>query len=221
MSSFAALLLRDLRLVWRQPGDSLTVLVFFVLVATLFVLGAGPDPTLLARIGAGVIWVGALFAALLSFDRLFQADAEDGSLDQMLLAPLPAQAVALARCLAHWLTTGLPLTLVSPLLALLLGLPAHGLPVLAASLLLGTALLSLLGALGAALVVGARRGGVLVPLLILPLCVPALIFGVAAVEAAAAGGSAEFPLTMLAALFLAALGLAPWGIAAALRLAAE
>lgn len=219
MSRFMLLLRMDLRLSLRQSSDVLTVIVFFLLAVALFPLGVGPDAKLLAQIAPGILWVGALFAATLSFERLYHGDYEDGSLDQLLLCPAPLQILVLARCLAHWLVTGLPLSLMALLLGLMLDLPREAFPGLIAALLLGTPSLSLLGALGAALTLGARRSGALVPVLILPLCVPVLIFGVAA--GSAASGDTNLPLTVLAALFLASLALVPWAIAAALRNAAE
>ena len=169
VTALAGLIRRDLRLALRQGSDAVLVLAFFVMAVLLFPFGVGPEPNLLARIAAGVIWSMALLAALLSFDRLFQADHEDGSLDLLALAPLPLSAIVLAKTAAHWLTTGLPLLLVSPLLALVLRLPGEALPMLLLALLLGTPTLSLIGAVGAALTLGARRGGVLLPLLVLPL----------------------------------------------------
>ncbi len=220
MNRFLLLLLHDLKLALRQSSDGLTVLTFFLLAVSLFPLGVGPEPVLLARIAPGVLWVGALLAALLSLDRLYQSDADDGTLDLLLTSDAPLPLLALARSLAHWLTTGLPLTLLAALLAGMLGMAGEAIPPLMLGLLLGTPTLSLLGGLGAALIVGARRAGPLVPLLILPLCVPVLIFGVAAGDLAA-GSDPAFPLTVLAALLLAAVALAPWGIAAALRAAGE
>jgi len=217
VTALAGLIRRDLRLALRQGSDAVLVLAFFVMAVLLFPFGVGPEPNLLARIAAGVIWSMALLAALLSFDRLFQADYEDGSLDLLALAPLPLSAIVLAKTAAHWLTTGLPLLLVSPLLALILRLPGEALPMLLLALLLGTPTLSLIGAVGAALTLGARRGGVLLPLLVLPLYVPVLIFGVAAVDAAGAGLAGGPPLALLGGILLAALPLAPWAAAAALR----
>jgi heme exporter protein B len=217
VTALAGLIRRDLRLALRQGSDAVLVLAFFVMAVLLFPFGVGPEPNLLARIAAGVIWSMALLAALLSFDRLFQADHEDGSLDLLALAPLPLSAIVLAKTAAHWLTTGLPLLLVSPLLALVLRLPGEALPMLLLALLLGTPTLSLIGAVGAALTLGARRGGVLLPLLVLPLYVPVLIFGVAAVDAASAGLASGPPLALLGGILLAALPLAPWAAAAALR----
>jgi heme exporter protein B len=217
VTALSGLIRRDLRLALRQGSDAVLVLAFFVMAVLLFPFGIGPEPNLLARIGTGVIWSMALLAALLSFDRLFQADHEDGSLDLLALAPLPLAAIVLAKTAAHWLTTGLPLLLVAPVLALVLRLPGEALPMLLLALLLGTPTLSLIGAVGAALTLGARRGGVLLPLLILPLYVPVLIFGVAAVDAAAAGFASGPPLALLGGMLLAALPLAPWAAAAALR----
>jgi heme exporter protein B len=218
---FAAVLRRDLRLALRQGSDTATVLAFFVIVVSLFPFGVGAEPQTLSAIGAGILWVAALLAALLSLDRLFQADYEDGTLDYLLAAPAAPSLLVLAKCLAHWLTTGLPLLLLSPLLALLLRLPDTAYLPLMAGLALGTPVLTLVGAIGAALVLGARRGGVLLSLLILPLYIPVLIFGVAAVEAAATGQTARPHLLLLAALMLGALALSPFVAAVALRQAAE
>ena len=221
MSSFAALLTRDLRLAFRQGGDVANVVAFFALAVILFPFGVGPDPDLLARIAAGVLWVTALLAALLSLERLFDADFQDGSLEALSLMPVPLEIQVLAKCVAHWLTTGLPLTIIAPLLALVLHFDAAGYPALIAALLLGTPVLSLIGAIGAALTLGARRAGVLLSLLVLPLYIPVLIFGVAASEAAALGLESRPHLLLLAALFAASLALAPWAAAAALRQALE
>ncbi len=221
MSPFAAVVRRDLRLALRNLADSLLVVAFFVIAAVLFPFGVGPEPAVLARIAAGVVWVMALLAALLSLERLFQTDYEDGSLDLFVLAALPLELQVLGKVLAHWLTTGVPLIVAAPLLALLLQLPATAYPTLVAAMLLGTPTLSLIGAIGAALVLGARRGGVLISLLVLPLYVPVLIFGVAAVDAAAQGLAVRPHLMILAALLIAAAVLAPWAAAAALRQAVE
>ncbi len=221
MNSATALLRRELRLAFRQGGDSLLVVMFFVLVVVLFPLGVGPEPGILARIGGGVIWVAALLAAMLSMDRLFQTDYDDGSLELLVLAPAPLEVLVLAKVAAHWLTTGLPLIIVSPLLALLLNLSPSGYGVLAAALALGTPSLSLIGAIGAALTLGARRGGVLLSLLVLPLFIPALIFGVSAVDAALLDLNSRPPLLILGALLLLALALCPWAAAAAIRQATE
>ena len=221
MSGFAALLTRDLRLAFRQGGDVANVVAFFALAVILFPFGVGPDPDLLARIAAGVLWVTALLAALLSLERLFDADFQDGSLEALALMPVPLEIQVLAKCVAHWLTTGLPLTIIAPLLALALHFDAAGYPALIAALLLGTPVLSLIGAIGAALTLGARRAGVLLSLLVLPLYIPVLIFGVAASEAAALGLESRPHLLLLAALLAGSLALAPWAAAAALRQALE
>jgi heme exporter protein B len=221
MSAFRLLVLRDLRLALRQGGDAAMVVAFFVLTVILFPFGVGPEAALLARIAAGILWVTALLAALLSLERLFLADWEDGSLEALALMPLPLEAQVLAKCLAHWLVAGLPLIIVAPLLALLLHLDGAGYPVLLLSLLLGTPSLSLIGAVGAALSLGARRGGVLLSLLVLPLYIPVLIFGVAAIEAAIGGFGARPHLLLLGALLAGAVVLAPLAAAAALRQALE
>jgi heme exporter protein B len=218
---FLCLVGRDIRLSLRQGSDALVAVMFFVLCVVLFPFGVGPEPNMLARISAGVIWVAALLASLLSIERLFQADYEDGSLELLALGTLPLEAVVLAKTLAHWLVTGLPLIAASPLLALLMNMPADGFGVLALALLAGTPTLSLIGAVGAALTLGARRGGVLLSLLVLPLYVPVLIFGAGAVEASVAGVPAEAHLLLLGGLLAGALPLAPWAAAAALRHALE
>lgn len=215
------ILLRDLRLGLRQGADAFMAVAFFAIAGALFPLGIGPEPGTLARIAAGVVWVTALLAVLLSLDRLFQQDYEDGSLDLLVLAPVPLEAAVLAKAAAHWLTTGLPLIAASPVLAILLNLPAAGYPALLAAMALGTPSLSLIGAVGAALSLGARRGGVLMSLLVLPLYIPVLIFGVAAVDAAAMGLGVRPHLLFLGAILAAALPLAPWAAAAALRQAVE
>ena len=217
MTSFLALLRRDLRLAFRQGFDAALSIVFFILAAVLFPFAIGPDPSLLAPIAAGVVWVTALLASLLSLERLFLADYQDGALDLLALAPEPLSAIVLAKVAAHWLTTGLPLMLATPLVGILLGAPIAAVLPLLASLALGTPSLSLIGALGAGLSLGARRGGVLIPLLVLPLYLPVLIFGAAAVEAGMNGASLYAPLAILGALLLAALPLAPLAAAAAVR----
>jgi heme exporter protein B len=218
---FLATLARELRLSLRHGTDSLAALLFFLLTAALFPLAIGPAPETLGRIAPGIIWVCALLAALLPLDRLFGADFEDGSLDQLLLSGLPPAAVALAKAVAHWLVTGLPLLLAAIPLSVMLRMPFPALPVLLAGLLPGTMLLSLLGTAGAAVVLGARRGGVLLPLLVLPLATPVLIFGVAAADAASAGLSPQPHLLLLAALLAAALPLCPLAAGAGLRSALE
>jgi heme exporter protein B len=212
---------RDLRLALRQGGDAAMVVAFFFLAVILFPLGVGPEPEVLQRIAAGIVWVTALLAALLSLERLFLADYEDGSLEILAMMPLPLEFQVLAKTLAHWLTTGLPLTIVAPLLALLLHLDRAGYGTLVAGMALGTPTLSLIGAIGAALTLGARRGGVLLSLLVLPLYIPVLIFGVGATEAAIIGLNTRPHLLLLVALLLAAIPLAPVAAAAALRQAVE
>ena len=221
MSGFTTLLLRDLRLVLRRPGDVGVVLAFFVVATVLFPLGIGPETNVLARIAAGVLWCAALFAALLSLERLFAADYEDGSLDLLLLAPWPLELAALAKCLAHWIVTGLPLSLLAPLLGVAFGLDGESLLALGATLLVGTPTLSLIGGLAAALTLGARKSGALLALLALPLCVPTLIFGAGAIETLAAGDGIVTHVAILAALALVTLATTPWAIAAALRQAGE
>ncbi len=206
-----AILVRELRLSLRHGADTLAAVLFFVLAAALFPLAIGPGPETLGRIAPGIVWVAALLAALLPLDRLFAADAEDGSLDQLLLSGLPPAGLALTKAASHWLVTGLPLLAAAPPVALMLRLPGPALPALMAGLFPGTLVLSLLGATGAALVLGARRGGVLLPLLVLPLAVPVLIFGAAAADAAATGLSPRPHLLLLAALLAAALPLCPLG----------
>ena len=188
---FLAVLPRELRLSLRHGADTLAALLFFLLTAALFPLAIGPAPETLGRIAPGIVWVCALLAALLPLDRLFGADFEDGSLDQLLLCGLPPAAIALAKAVAHWLVTGLPLLLAAAPLAVMLRMPEQALPALLLGLLPGTMLLSLLGTTGAAIVLGARRGGVLLPLLVLPLPTPVLIFGVAAADAAVRRHSAR------------------------------
>lgn len=217
MTAAAALLARELRLSLRHGADTLAAVLFFVLVGALFPLAIGPAPQTLARLAPGIVWVGALLAALLPLDRLFGADFDDGSLDQLMLSGLPPSALAATKALAHWLGTGLPLVIAAGPLALMLQMPESLIPVLLAGLLPGTAALSLLGTLGAAIVVGARRGGVLLPLLILPMATPVLIFGAAAVEAAGSGMTPRPHLLLLCAVLAAALPLCPLGAGAALR----
>jgi heme exporter protein B len=223
MAAFIGLFRRDLRLALRQGGDTGLVLGFFVLAVVLFPLGVGPEPAVLQRIGAGIVWVAALLAALLSLDRLYQSDYQDGGLELLALSSLSLELAVLAKCAAHWVATGLPLALTSPFLALLVDLEPDAIPVLTLGLLLGTPALSLIGSVAAALTLGARRQGVLLSLLVLPLYVPPLVFGAGAVEASAAGGGAggRAHLLILGALTLAALPLCPWASAAALRQALE
>jgi heme exporter protein B len=219
--AFLTVVRRDLRLALRQGGDAAMVVGFFVLTVILFPFGVGPEPELLSRIGSGIVWVTALLAALLSLDRLFLADYEDGSLEALALAPLSLEFVVLAKALAHFLVTGLPLALVAPILALLLGIPPSGYGALVAGMALGTPSLSLIGAVGAALTLGARRGGVLLSLLVLPLYIPILILGAGAVEGAISELGARPHLLILGAIALVALPLAPLAAASAVRQALE
>lgn len=216
-AAFAATLRRDLLLLWRRRADALNPLLFALIVATLFPLALGPEARMLARIAGGVVWVTVMLASLLTLDALFRGDAEDGSLDQAIASGQPLAVVAGAKMLVHWLGTGLPLTIAAPVLALMLGLDATHVPVLLASLALGTPLMSMLGACCAALTVGMRRSGILLALLVLPLSVPVLIFGAGAVDATLAGVSAAAPLLLLGAGLALAVPLAPLACAAALR----
>jgi heme exporter protein B len=217
MNAFARIIGRDLRLAQRHGLDNLMVVAFFVIAVVLFPFGIGPAPNVMARIGAGILLVAALLASLLSLERLFQADYEDGSLDLLVLTPAPLEVVVLAKVTAHWMTTGLPLIVAAPLLGVLVNLPAGGYPTLLLALLLGTPTLSLIGAVGAALVLGARRGGVLLSLLVLPLFIPVLVFAADAVGAAIGDFGARGQLMILGALLLAATALCPLAAAAALR----
>jgi len=215
---FAATCRREFLLSFRRKSDLVNPLIFFLMVATLFPLGVSPEPGFLAQLAPGVVWVAALLATLLSMDALFRSDYEDGSLEQLLLSPQPLFVVVLAKVLAHWMMTGLALTLMAPLLGMMLFLPAEGMPGLMLSLLLGTPTLSLVGAIGAALTVGLKKGGVLISLLVLPLYIPVLIFGSSAVQAAVTGLPLGGYLALLGALLALALGLAPLAISAALRI---
>ena len=214
-----ALLARDLKLLWRRRGDAAQPILFALLVVALFALALGGNPELLQRVAAAVLWLSVLLAGLLSLDTLFRGDAEDGSLEQWLLSPVPLPWLVAVRVFSHWLTTAFPLVLVSPLLAELMQLPRAQLPVLVASLALGTPLLSLLGAVVAALTVGMRRSGILLALLVLPLYVPVLVFGAGAVAAAAQGFDASGALLLLGAGLVVSLLLAPLTAAAAIRIA--
>ncbi len=215
------LLAREMRLSLRHGADTLAAVLFFLLAGALFPLAIGPAPDTLARLAPGIVWVCALLAALLPLERLFAADYEDGSLDQLLLCGLPAPAVAGVKALAHWLSTGLPLLVVAGPLAVMLQMAPGAVPVLLLALLPGTLALSLLGTLAAAIVLGARRGGVLLPLLVLPLATPVLIFGAGAGEAAGSGLSPRPHLLLLVAVLAAAAPLCPVAAGAALRGAAE
>ena len=221
MTAFFALLAFDVRLSFRRGADTMVVVGFFVLTVVLFSLAFRGDTALLARIAPGLVWVTALLAAMLALDRLFLADFEDGSLDQLLLSEIPLELVVLAKAAAHWITTGLPLIAVVPVLALVLNMNGAGLAHLALSLALGTPALTLIGAIGAALTLGARRGGVLISLLVLPLYIPVLIFGVGVVTAAIDGIDASAPIMALGGFLLGALALAPLASAAAIRQAAR
>ncbi|KQN98230.1 MULTISPECIES: heme exporter protein CcmB [Stenotrophomonas] len=214
-----ALLARDLKLLWRRRGDAAQPILFALLVVALFALALGGNPQLLQRVASAVLWLSVLLAGLLSLDTLFRGDAEDGSLEQWLLSPVPLPWLVAVRVFSHWLTTAFPLVLVSPLLAELMQLPRGQLPVLVASLALGTPLLSLLGAVVAALTVGMRRSGILLALLVLPLYVPVLVFGAGAVAASAQGFDASGALLLLAAGLVVSLLLAPLTAAAAIRIA--
>src|SRR6266571_6651968 len=212
---------RDLLVAWRRRSDVATALLFVVIVASLFPLGVGAEPNLLRAIAPGVIWVAALLSSMLSLSRLFAADHADGTLEQILLGAAPLSLVVAAKAFAHWLVSGLPLALIAPLIALQYDLPSSLYGVLALSLLLGTPVLSLLGAIGAALTLGLRGGGVLLSLLVLPLYVPVLIMGAGSVDMAAAGLAPDGQLLLLAALLIAAAAFAPWAISAALRISSE
>jgi heme exporter protein B len=215
---FSAVLKRDLLLSFRRKSDLVNPLIFFLMVATLFPLGISPDPKFLADIAPGVVWVAALLATLLSLDSLFRSDYEDGTLEQVILSPQPLMVVSLAKVLAHWMTTGLPLALMSPLLGVMLFLPSEAMPGLVLSLFLGTPTLSLIGAIGAGLTVGLKRGGVLISLLVLPLYIPVLIFGSGAVQAAAVGLPLAGYFALLGSILALGLVLAPFAVAAAVKI---
>ncbi|TFH47871.1 MAG: heme exporter protein CcmB [Lysobacterales bacterium] len=219
--AFVALLKRDLVLAVRNRGDLVNSLLFYVIVAMLFPLGVTSDPRILATMAAGVLWIAALLATLLSLDNLFRSDFDDGSLELMMLSPYPSIVLVLAKVLAHWLVTGLPLLLVTPLLAMLMAVPDAARDTLWLTLALGTPVLSLVGAIGVALTVGLRRGGALLSLLVLPLYVPVLIFGANAAGASAAGLPVTGQLYMLGAFLVLALSLAPLATAAALRISID
>lgn len=212
---------RELLLAWRRPGDALLPLAFFVIVGSLFPLGVGAQPQLLRSIGPGVVWIAAVLATLLGLPRLFAADQQSGALEQLLLSPAPLALLVAVKVAAQWLTSGLPLALAAPVLALGFGLNCGDLAVLIAGLLLGTPLLHLLGAISAALTLGLRGGGALLGLLVLPLYVPVLIFGSGAVQAAAQGSGPGANLSLLAAMLALALVFAPWATAAALRISLD
>jgi heme exporter protein B len=221
MNAFIAIVRRDLLLAARRKSEVFTALFFFMIVASLFPLGIGAETSLLRRIAPGVLWVAALLAAMLSLNRMFAADHQDGTLEQMALSPTPLALLVSGKVFAHWLTSGLPLVLLAPVLGLQFDLSPRSLGILMISLLLGTPLLSLIGAIGAALTLGVRGGGVLLSLLVLPLYIPALIFGAGAVEADMAGLGAGGHLSLLGALLALAAFFAPWAATAALRIALE
>jgi heme exporter protein B len=221
MSAFIAVLRRDLLLALRRKAEVLTGVFFFVVVASLFPLAIGPDMAVLRKLAPGVIWVGALLASMLSLGRLFESDFRDGTLEHLALSPAGLPWLVAAKILSHWLTSGLPLVLLTPLLGLQFDLPVESLGVLTLTLLMGTPVLSLLGAIGAALTLGVRGGGVLLSLLVLPLFVPVLVFGAGAVESQIAGLGIEAHLSILMALLLPTAALSPWACAAALRIALE
>ncbi|AZQ85667.1 MAG: heme exporter protein CcmB [Cognaticolwellia sp.] len=216
-AAFALIVKRDLMIAFRHRDDIINPLLFFVIVVSLFPLGVGPESTTLSRIAPGIIWVAALLATLLSLDRLFKSDYADGSLEQMLLSPHPVFILVIAKIFAHWLLTGLPLILIAPLLAVLLHLHESSYGALMLTLLLGTPVLSLLGAIGVALTVGIKKGGVLLSLLVLPLYIPVLIFATSAIDTAAMNLPYNGQLAIIAAIFFASLTLAPFAVSAALK----
>jgi heme exporter protein B len=216
--AFTAIVKRDLVLAMRRRSEAANPVLFFILVITLFPLGIGAQPHLLQAIAPGVIWVSALLATMLSLDSLFRSDFDDGSLEQILLSPHPTSVLVLGKVAAHWLTTGLPLLIVAPLLAVFLGMPDRSLSILMLTLFLGTPVLSLIGAVGVALTVGLRRGGMILSLLVLPLYVPVLIFASNAVDMASSGLPVQAQVNILISMLLGALVLTPWPTAAALKM---
>jgi len=221
VNGFIALIGRELRLSVRLRADTIMVAGFFAVTVILFPFGIGPEPGVLSRIGAGVLWVTALLAALLSLDHLFSDDEQDGSLDLLLTSPVSPTVMAAAKILAHWLTTGLPLIILAPLLGVTLQMPSTSTIPMMTALALGTPTLSLIGAVGAALTLGARRRGVLMPLVVLPLYIPVLIFGVGAIDAAVMGFEATGLYAVLAGFLLISAALCPWAAAVAVRISAE
>ena len=215
------IVVRDLMLAWRRRADVLSTLFFFVIVASLFPLGIGPETQLLRSIAPGVVWVAALLASMLSLGRVFQSDEQDGTLEQMLLTPQPLYLVVVGKVLAQWLVSEVPLVLIAPLLGVQFGLASDTLVILFVSLLIGTPILSLIGSIGAALTLGLRGGGILIALLILPLYIPVLIFGAGAVDASINGVSSHANLYLLGALLVVSLVFAPWATSAALRISLE
>ena len=220
-AALRCVVVRDLTLAMRRRADVLTTLFFFVIVVSLFPLGVGPEMNTLRLMGPGVVWVAALLASMLSLGRLFSADYIDGTLEQLLLVPQPLSVLVLGKVLAHWLVSGVPLVLMAPLLGVQYGLSAEALGVLVVTLLLGTPVLSLIGAVGAALTLGLRGGGVLVSLLVLPLYIPVLIFGAGSVEASVTGLGAQAHLSLLGAILVPALVFTPWATGWALRISME
>lgn len=221
LSAIHCVIARDLLIALRNKSDVANTLIFFVIVVSLFPLGIGPETALLRTIASGVVWVAALLASMLALARLFAADYADGTLEQLVLTPQPLGVLVGAKVFAHWLVSGLPLVLIAPLLGLQFGLAEDAVLMLVAALLLGTPVLSLLGAVGAALTLGLRGGGVLVPLLVLPLCIPVLIFGAGAVDAAASGLGAGPHLSLLGAYLLPTALFGPWAAAVAIRISLE
>jgi heme exporter protein B len=221
MTAILAIVRRDLLMTMRRKSEVLTALFFFVIVTSLFPLGIGPEPSLLRKIAPGVLWVAALLATMLGLQRMFAADHDDGTLEQMAISPTPLFMLVVGKIGAHWLVSGLPLVLIAPILGIQFDLDASALGVLVFALLLGTPLLSLIGSIGAALTLGVRGGGVLLSLLVLPLYIPALIFGAGAVEAHVAGLGSGGHLSLLAAMLALAVFFAPWATTAALKIALE
>lgn len=221
MKLFLSICMRDIKVSWAGGSTSSMVVAFFIIVVTLFPLGVGPEQNMLARIAVGVIWVAALLSCLLSLDRIFQADYEDGSLDQYALSSLPLEMVVIAKALAHWITTALPLIIITPLLGILMNMDDRAFTPLIIAMVVGTPTLSLIGTIGASLTLSLRRGGVLLSLLILPLYVPVLIFGVMAVDALTVVNISTAPLLILAAITLFSLAITPWASAAAVRLSLD
>ena len=221
LSMFWWLVWRDLVLAWRRRADVLATLFFFVIVVSLFPLGIGPEPQLLHAIAPGIVWVAALLASMLSLGRIFGNDYQDGTLEQILLTPQPVYLLVLGKMLAHWLVSEIPLVAIAPLLGVQFGLSQNTLGTIAVSLLLGTPVLSLIGSIGAALTLGLRAANVLIALLVLPLCIPALIFGAGAVEASINGTDSQPWLLLLAATLIVSLVFAPWATSAALKISVE
>jgi heme exporter protein B len=215
--SMSHIIRRELLIAFRRQADVLNPLWFFIIVITLFPLSIGPEPNLLARIAAGIVWVAALLSALLSLERLFRDDFQDGALEQMMLMPVPLPVVVISKVVAHWVLTGLPLILISPLLAVLLSLDLNTWLAVVFTLLVGTPTLSFIGAIGVALTVGLQKGGVLLSLLVLPLYIPVLIFATSAIDAASLGMAYNGQLAVLGAMFMGAMTLTPFAISAALR----